>query len=405
MIRQFFDPRRDVAFAQLLCILVVVSITRSPPLTSLFELLLILVCIFGSNVRKLLKESWADWRVKLLLAFFLWIGLAMLWSSAPWAERIDKWWSWRKLLYLPVALAVFRFEPAKKALLVVFVFVCAVYMVLSWLGYFGWIELWTTPNWVLRNHSTQGIFFALASVISISLVIRGSLPFWGRLALIFCLLGFIANILFILTGRTSYLSLLVMSSVFVFFSTGRLRWLLSGITIFVISVGLYFSPTANQRISMAVDNATHAFDEERAFSSLGVRMLFWKNAAEIIVENPVLGVGTASFRAAFESKLDDESGWRRDESTDDPHNQYLLIASEFGLVGLGMFMLLLASLLFPSRIGLFEILGLVLVLSYAVNGLANGHFGGFTEGRLIWIFAGAMLAGSRFSIEARRLAR
>lgn len=405
MIRQFFDPRRDVAFAQLLCILVVVSITRSPPLTSLFELLLIVVCLFGSNVRKLLKESWADWRVKLLLAFFFWIGLAMLWSSAPWAERIDKWWSWRKLLYLPVALAVFRFEPAKKALLVVFVFVCAVYMVLSWLGHFGWIELWTSPNWVLRNHSTQGIFFALASVISISLVTKDSLPIWGRAALILCLLGFVANILFILTGRTSYLSLLVMSSVFVFFSAGRKRWLLSGITVLVISVGLYFSPTANQRISMAVDNATHAFDEEREFSSLGVRMLFWKNATEIVFENPILGVGTASFQAVFESKLDDEIGWRRDESTDDPHNQYLLIASEFGLVGLGMFILLLGSLILPSRVGVFETLSLVLLLSYAVNGLANGHFGGFTEGRLIWIFAGAMLAGSKVSFGARELTR
>ena len=152
------------------------------------------------------------------------------------------------------------------------------------------------------------------------------------------------------------------------------------------------------------DNATHAFDEERFFI-FGVRILFWKNATEIIMENPVLGVGTSSFRAAFESKLDDEIGWRRDESTDDPHNQYLLITSEFGLIGLGIFILLLGSLIFPSRIGVFETLALVLVLSYAVNGLANGHFGGFTEGRLIWIFAGAMLAGSRFSIEARRLSR
>lgn len=67
-------------------------------------------------------------------------------------------------------------------------------------------------------------------------------------------------------------------------------------------------------------------------------------AFDMFLDHPVLGVGPGGFPAQYEEYAEPIGLNVRDEARE-PHNLYLGIASELGLVGLGVFLLLVTSLL------------------------------------------------------------
>ena len=206
-----FDHRPAYRYAQILLLLVLVSITRSPPLTSLFELGLVLLFLFSIELRTAFKSALGDPRVLLALAFLLWIGLTMLWSPVDWELRLDKWWSWRKIVYLPMAVAVFS-EPRSKILPIwTIVITAGVYAVLSWGVYFDLWTLWAGASNLIRNHSTQGIYLSFAAFLATYLILFEVRSGLVRSILVAMILLFVSNQLFVLIGRTGYLTLFVLA--------------------------------------------------------------------------------------------------------------------------------------------------------------------------------------------------
>ena len=59
----------------------------------------------------------------------------MSWSDAPIVERLGEFWSWRKLILVPICFTLFERDADKRLLMVVIVAVCSIYMVATWLGY------------------------------------------------------------------------------------------------------------------------------------------------------------------------------------------------------------------------------------------------------------------------------
>ena len=78
----------------------------------------------------------------------------------------------------------------------------------------------------------------------------------------------------------------------------------------------------------------------------------WDNTLDMIGDKPLLGSGAGSFEDDYGKVAQAKAtGWRAKRSSD-PHQQYLHIAAEFGLVGLGFFLLFLASLLLGFKLSL-----------------------------------------------------
>ncbi len=400
-----FDHRPAYRYAQILLLLVLVSITRSPPLTSLFELGLVLLFLFSIELRTAFKSALGDPRVLLALAFLLWIGLTMLWSPVDWELRLDKWWSWRKIVYLPMAVAVFS-EPRSKILPIwTIVITAGVYAVLSWGVYFDLWTLWAGASNLIRNHSTQGIYLSFAAFLATYLILFEVRSGLGRSILVAMILLFVSNQLFVLTGRTGYLTLFVLAVSGGWYFSASHRIVVSAGIGLAVALMLALSPLASERIELAVDNAITVEDQDSDFSSLGVRVIFWKNGLELIQERPLLGTGADGLGYRYAELVDGTQGWRG-QITDDLHQQYLNIWAEFGLIGLIIFLCcVLSCLLTNINNNPWVFLGSALALSYLANGIANGHFNGFTEGRLIWIFWGAMLAGTPAHPFLQRLRR
>jgi len=74
-------------------------------------------------------------------------------------------------------------------------------------------------------------------------------------------------------------------------------------------------------------------------TSLGWRAEFWQNTLRMIRQHPVLGGGTGSFASEYREQAAKQR-LPSDHATVNPHNEYLLVWSQQGLVGLALLLVL-----------------------------------------------------------------
>ena len=386
-----FSTDGYVLSAQFLVLLNLVAMTRAFALVSLIEFLLWCLFLFYSPLRAAFLESFSDIRIKLVFAFWGWIAIATLWSPADFGLRFEEVWSWRKLLLFPMAWVLFRVPRLKRAAVFTLIVTAGIYMFFSWAGYLGFVSLDRAPSDLLENHATQGVFFSCASLLMVIMLKTESLPVWVKL--IFCLfiVGMVSNIIYVLTGRTAYLSLLVLAPYGAWLVVHRLKWLTAGVVLVVISSALYHSDTAKSRLAQGLNEIdTTISGEAESYTSMGIRWVYWENTLRMIAANPILGSGSGGFSEGYAHIVADDKGWRA-TVTNDPHQQYLLIAGEQGLVGLGIFLAVLVTFLISQGDDRYRHGAIGIIMMTAINGMFNGHFGTFVEGRLFWIMVAILL--------------
>lgn len=390
-----FSEDRWVLAAQLLMLLNLVAMTRAFALVSLIEFLLWCLFLFYSPLRAAFLESFSDIRIKLVFAFWGWVAIATVWSPADFGLRFEEVWSWRKLLLFPMAWVLFRDPRLKRAAVFTLIVTAGIYMFFSWAGYLGYVSLDRAPSQLLENHATQGIVFASMSLLMLIMMKTDTLPIWVKL--VFCLLiaGMVTNIIYVLTGRTAYVALLLLAPYGAWLVASRLKWLSAAVVLVVISLALYNSDTAKYRVGKGLKEfETTISGEAKSYTSMGIRWVYWENTLRMIAANPILGSGSGGFSEDYAHIVADDEGWRA-TLTDDPHQQYLLIAGEQGLVGLALFLAVLVAMLISRGDDSNRLGALGILMMTALNGMFNGHFGSFVEGRLFWIMTGVLLSATR----------
>ena len=382
-----------IGIGQILVIAQIVALFFSPPLVNLSEFLLYLIAVFVPQVRSQIREFLFTTAGKWLLAFLAVILIGAFWS---WFQKILDFGvlvSWRKILILPVAAALFKDNArAQRSFLVVFLVVCtaAALVSLSRLLIFD-------EGSVVRNYSTQSMFFSVGLLSALYLCVstsdnRAKLIYAFSISLILCALVFGT------AGRSGYLATLVMLTVFFILSLVRQRAVIEvalvGFTSSVLVLGLMFSPLASERNKQAVAELREPVSN-MSQTSLGGRKLFWKRTIEMIPKYAAFGAGTGSFEAAYKRHIYDNHPGVETTLTRDPHNQFLKITIEHGAVGLVVFSGLLFSLGKNFRGSPYGALGLLVIAGWVASSFFNSHFTTFSEGRLIWIWLGVFLSSAR----------
>jgi O-antigen ligase len=164
-------------------------------------------------------------------------------------------------------------------------------------------------------------------------------------------------------------------------------------TVVLISTTLFLSPVANKKITQAYEEAVH-FDKNiynNVYTSIGVRIMFWRNTLSIIPEHPFIGVGTAGFEQVYAKAVAGQPHLAG-LLTNDPHNQYMKFAIEQGLFGLAIFLGLVIAVARQAANEPYRTLGISVLLTWCCTSLGNAHFSTFSEGHFIWIWLGIMLA-------------
>ena len=136
-------------------------------------------------------------------------------------------------------------------------------------------------------------------------------------------------------------------------------------------------------------------------TSLGIRAAYWITTYNILKENPLLGVGIGDFRVAttkeLENKRYDEGFNKSFMSINAPHNQYLLILLQTGLIGFGIFLYFIYKFitLYIENKSIKELSVLFAVIIF-ITFLTNAYLLNHTTRALFIMFCGIFIANAIF---------
>ena len=275
-------------------------------------------------------------------------------------------------------------------------------MVITLIGSFaiaiGLIPIDNPPNrhagnpTVFKFHITQSLLMAMFAFICASLA-RIEADRWRRSMYVLLAILAAANVLFMVQGRTGYIVLLAL---FLYAVVAWYRWkgMLAGAVILgiVLGAGWISSSKFSERTERAVREYQEWVPGQGTPASIGIRLNFYLVTYEIIREHPLLGVGTGGFEEAYRKKI---AGTNLAPSSN-PHNEYLMIGAQLGIVGVIAFLAMLVVLwrLSARLKSEFERdLARALVISYVLGNLVNSLLLDHTEGTLFCWASAALFAG------------
>ena len=390
-----------LGLAQSLVIAALISLMTSPPLANFFEFLVFICVILFSTLRQRLWEFCMSFVGLWVLGFSALLGGALIYGIASTEVIMQSLFSWRRILLLPVAASLFMNDPnAKRNAAIYYFYASVVFVLYSYISYllpegFYWV---LDRGVVVRNHVTQGLFFSASILIGITAIHhKWHIEKWKQFLYFGISILLFFNISLLMTGRSGYIALIIIGIGYFLINKNiqkNIQKTLAAIftTILIVSI-LALSPVANQKLTQAYNEAIQVDTNIKndVYTSIGVRIMFWQNTFAIIKKNPILGVGTAGFDKAYLNEVRGKSGLAALQ-TGDPHNQYLKISAEQGLIGLIVFLGLLFMVARQPVSQPFKSLGICILMAWCGTSLANAHFSTFSEGHFIWMWLGIMLA-------------
>jgi O-antigen ligase len=391
------DWREDcLNLTRVMAIATAALVPASTAAASICIALMLLAWLVSGRALATLRMAAVQRAGQAMLLFMALLVVDMLYSSGTWVERWGSLWSWRKLLWGFIVLGLFAEDMWKFRFVCAFLIVSTIGLIASFLGGVGLIPPKTvyTVGVYLTNHATQGITFVLATLCCLEMarIVRPEISKW-------CYLGafaFSMNVMFLSTSRSAYLALLCVMLVWSVRAHGQRSIALA--TTGAVALALFsLSPNLKDRVAQGV-HEVNTYETTPEVTSAGVRVMFLKNTLELFKIRPLLGSGTGSFAKEYRDHFGSpQKGWRGVAATD-PHNQYLFILIENGLLGLAVFLMLLAAGFQAAREpGAYRGIIFGALLAWCASSLFNSHFRTFPEGHLIWLFFGAMLSVNHLS--------
>jgi O-antigen ligase len=201
------------------------------------------------------------------------------------------------------------------------------------------------------------------------------------------------------SGRSGYIAMFIvltsMSLIYIKNLKKIIAWkfglgliVVATITVALLSV----SKTSSDRINLAITEFKQSEQNstKNIYTSVGQRLIFWKNTIDMLPQYFVFGVGTGGFQAAYTKQVLDKTGLDA-LITQDPHNQYLKILIEQGVIGLLLYLSMILRVLIQSNkdASKFVLFSTVLYI-WLITSLFNAHFSTFMEGTFIWAWMGLM---------------
>lgn len=374
----------------------------STALTNLLCALVLIFILIEGNHKQKLKDLSAHPIAIAAILLFAFMLLGLFYTSANFYEAGRVLSKYREFLYIPLFLLIFRDK--KTRLWGIYGFLSAMGLTL-FISYFSAIIGWeiipgTVKNSaVFKNYITQSLLMALAAYFVVVQLWTETKWKWIRGCIV---LLAIYNILFMSLGRTGYLVLFCLFALF-FYQLYHLRGILiAALLLTIISIFLYsHSPVLQQRIDIISDDIQRYKQGEVIdhTNSIGSRFEFYKNSFILISKNPIFGTGTGSFSYEYK-QLAEKKGIK---PSGNPHNEYLMITVQWGILGLSLFIYFLYSLwkrshyLEKSQ----QLMAQGLFVTIVVSCLFNSFWLDSTEGHifayLIGLFYGKKLSVIRIT--------
>jgi hypothetical protein len=401
------DPARWMTTADIVAVLLALSLPWSTSLVGIFGILMVLAIAptidTGAFARSLRRPICIA-----PLALFLLALVGTLWSDAPWGARLYAVSPTAKLLVLPFLF--YHFERSQRGLWVFVAFLasCTLLALMSWIVVF-------VPGLTLKakDVASRGIFvknyidqsqeFALCAVAlayPIATLVREKKI---ALALLLCAVSvsFLANMAFVIVSRTALVTIPIMLAVF---AVLHLRWRTTFLILCAGAAAGVVAWAASPQLEGTVSTFTREYQQymdHGASTSIGERLEYYRKSLKFFAEAPMIGHGTGSTRGLFERAVEGPAGLAASEVVSNPHNQTLNVAVQWGAIGIvALYTMWIVHLLLFRGESLASWIGLLVVVQNVFTSLFNSHIFDFHEG---WMYvlgvgvAGGMVLKARAS--------
>ena len=316
-----------------LLILFAFALPLSTSAGSILAILLILSWLITGGFKEKFHEIARNPVTIMVLLYVLLHVAGLLWTdNLEWGlEILRKQW---KLLLFPLFLGIARKEHTNHYMAA---FTAAIFLKAS-KAYLVWLGFITLPpssifTTVGTSHVSYNPMLALVCYIILQkLLFSATIQKTQRWALTILLLFFSCN-MFITAGRTGQVTFFILLAVALFqyfYKVSKVKLITGLVLLPVLIFGIYQgSSTFKNRADMALKEIqNHKLCE---ITSVGLRVWFTKNTLLMIRDNILIGVGTGDYPEEYHKINQQESPSLPD--TVNPHNQYLLSTSLFGLLG------------------------------------------------------------------------
>lgn len=384
---------KSLNLSRYFAILAAIAAPASTAITGIACIAMLSTWLMSGDALKSLRRSAAQPAGKMLLVFFAWLIIGCFYAQTPWADKLTTLSSWKKLLYTFILLGIFYQSEWKVRFVNVYLTVMSVAAVIAipyWFLKIQWVG--KEAGIFMTNHSSQSLAFVVAALCCIFLFKEAqSLP--KKRLLIGLLLLFLVNIFFINPSRSGYLALPV-AAVFAFINLYGYKKIphILGAMLIALALIVATSTTVQQRIKLGLEEKNQA-QASKEITSIGIRVIFAQNTWELIQENPIVGYGTSSFKHVYAPHVAKKyQDWRKEAATD-PHNQYLFIWLENGLIGLLIFLTYIyIAIKQGASQQTYGAIGASVLIAITTTSLFNSNFKTFPEGHLLAFFVGCLLA-------------
>jgi len=367
------------------------------------NLVIVIICIlwiisgdYRSKFSQIIKSKLL---IASILFFFLHI-IGLIWTEdLSWGLHIvHKMWYF--VLLLPILYTIVKKDYIGKyiAAFLLAISITEIFSYLVWFEFIGEFKNATHTNPTpFMSHVSYNPILAFA----IYLVLH-ELFFNKKIAnLKMYLYGFFAITMsvnmFITGGRAGQVAFFLMLSILIFQILDKQR-IKAFIAIFIFIPGIFFtayqtSHLFQERVNLALNNISNYSELKDAAinTSVGSRINFAINSFEIIKKNPIIGVGTGDFPNEY--NIIHQINSPKMKSTTNPHNMYILLLVQLGLVGtLSMLSIFYyqIKISFNSSSKFIRDAGLTLPLMFLVLMLSDSYLlGHFTT--LLFIFFSSFL--------------
>lgn len=392
------DPARWTEAADIVAVLIALSLPWSTSLVSIFTVVWVIAAVPTFDRREFL-ESLKTPAAAAALAFFALAVIAMLWADVAWSARTHSTGQVLKFLLLPLLLYHYQRSSRGHWVFVAFLVSCAALLIVSFALALG-LGSPSTPAMFfgvpVKNYIDQSQEFSLCAVAlghPILHAIKARRPLLAT-ALAVLALGFVANMVFVISSRTALVSLPILILVFAF---QFMKWrgvVASLLAVAVVGSAAWFaSPRLRDKLISPMTEIAK-YDTANEATSVGLRLEFWKKSLGFFVEAPVIGHGTGSIESLFALAAKGETGTATAEIVRNPHNQTLAAAVQWGTAGIIVLyaMWFVHLLLFIRPDSMMASVGLLVVVQNIVTSLFNSHLFDFHEG---WMYVlGVGIAGA-----------
>ena len=305
--------------------------------------------------------------LKLCFAIFLLFLISSFYTIADSEEALGTLKKYLKFLYIPFIYYLIKIKKNEIIIINFFIYGVTLVLVLSYLKYFNVIDfnylydfssqvrltnvqdkIINTRSSIFQNYIIQGMIFSFYSFLCLYVAKKNTSLLYYLLSLLS-----LCNVLFINDSRAAYILIIILAALSLYRIITQNKYRVIILIVFTASLSTQISSNFENRVTRIVDSA-NLISENNYNSSLGKRYIWAQIAGRNFLNSPILGLGVGSYQESVINYFKDSSLSSFDiYVTNNPHNEFLSINSQLGVLGSILFVGFLVLLSRDSKNNIF----------------------------------------------------